>query len=442
MKRRIWLFGPIVFFVGLSFAQDRQQSAKASQWPPEKAAGQAAVKIMGYDVAPVSVDRSERDLAQKGYPTNNSLGYKGIVMANLHADTADDEIAVDFGSLGLWIYDSGSWYQISGVNPEGMIAATLGSASDDELIVDFGSLGLWRWDYNGYPGNWAQWSGVNPRAMFATDDDADGIDEVHVDFNTLGVWRLDEPDWTHLSGLTPINGLRMDAWDYGYEEGVWSFPTFGVWNIYLWGSSPFYEQLTGTVNGNDDHASAQFTSTAGAEDLVMDFGTLGIWLYKEDGSGWVQVSSMDPNRLKEVKFYGGLDYEYELLVEDNAGGLYWGDWNGGGMNWTLITTDPIGPGWCETFDKDGTDGGEEEVAIPLISGGAKIYDYSAGTLSNFVSPSYFVNFMVKGDLYEHGFDCTIVFVFGPGSVQSGVYVYDAKSGTQGFISYNVPDGIY
>ena len=329
-----------------------------------------------------------------------------------------------------------------------MIAATLGSAVDDELIVDFGALGLWRWDYNGYPGNWAQWSGVNPWAMFATDDDEDGIDEVHVDFDTMGVWRLDEPAWTQLSVLIPYNGLRMDAWDYGYEEGAWSFPTYGVWNIY-WVGVPIYEQLTGTVNGNDDHASAQFTSTAGAEDLVMDFSTLGIWLYKEDGSGWVQVSTMNPNRVKEVKFYGGQDYEYELLVEDNLGGLYWGDWNGGGMNWTLITADDIGPGsaWCETFDYDGTDGGEEEVIIPWTSGGASIFNYSAGSsLTPFLVNSYYVNFMVKGDYYGRGRDSTMAFVMGASSPMPGVWLYEKDSGgaLTGWyqISTYVPDGLY
>jgi len=444
MKKGILLFGLFVCLVAFPFGQDRQQSGRASQLPPEQAAGGAPL-IMGYAVAPPCVDRTEMELGldSANYPTNTSLGYKGVVMANLHTDDTADEIAADFGSLGLWIYDSGTWYQLSGVNPEGLISCTWYSASDDELIVDFGSLGVWSWNYSGYPGAWAQWSGVNPSGMFATDDDNDGLTEIQVDFGSLGVWRLDDDGpWTQYSGLNPEVGLRMDAGLLGYEEGVWSFPSVGVWNIY-WSGGPVYEQLTGTVTTQWDHASAQFTNTAGAEDLVMDFSGLGLWLYQESWGPWVQISSMSVNRIKEAKFVGG-SQDYELLAEDNAGGLYWGNWNGSTFVWTLITNDDIGPGsaWCETFDLDGTDGGDEEVFIPWTAGGASIFDYSAGSAWNhLISTQYFVKFMVKGDYYNLGYDSTMLFVFAAPSPVVGVWLY-TQGGWGEWISYSVPDGGY
>ena len=84
---------------------------------------------------------------------------------------------------------------------------------------------------------------------------------------------------------------------------------------------------------------------------MADFASLGLWLWKSNSSGWVQISPMSANRVKEVKFVGG-SQDYELLAEDNAGGLSWGNWNGSTFVWTLITNDDHRPEpWCETFDQ-------------------------------------------------------------------------------------------
>ncbi len=71
----------------------------------------------------------------------------------------------------------------------------------------------------------------------------------------------------------------------------------------------------------------------------------------------------------------------------------------------------IGPGaaWCETFDSDGKDNGDEEVVIPWADGGAGLFDYSAGSTmwNNFIGSSYFIKFIVKGDYYNRGYDSTL-----------------------------------
>jgi hypothetical protein len=440
MKRRIWIFILVAIFAAVSFGQaqqGQQNGDKSSQIPPEQAAGQAPF-IMGYQVAP----GGGQDISNK-YPTNADLGYKGVVMANFDSSDANDELFADFGSLGLWFYNNGSWTQVSGVNPDKMIAVTGINIADDELVVDFGSLGLWYWDWG-----WSQISGVNPTGMFGTDDDGDGADEIQVDFGSLGVWHFD-PDtwsWKQLSNLNPYYGLRMDYWTPGYQEGVWNFPTYGMWNMFMQGTSVHYQQLTGTVTSEDDFASADFgVTTTGAEDLVADFASLGLWLYKGDRSGWVQISTMNCNRIKEVKFVGGQDYE--LLAEENGTRyLYWGNWNGSSFTWIRIgsydSTAPIGPGFCETFDKDGTDSGDEEVVIPRSTGGADLFDYSAGsTLTLFINTPYFVNFMVKGDYYGVGRDSTMAFVFSASSPQPGLWLYETSHGITK-ISSSVPDGIY
>ena len=86
---------------------------------------------------------------------------------------------------------------------------------------------------------------------------------------------------------------------------------------------------------------------------MADFGGLGLWLWKSDSSGWVQISSMNVNRVKPVRFVGG-SQDYELLAQNNAEdqGLYWGNWNGSSFVWTQITCPTVN--WysllCKTFD--------------------------------------------------------------------------------------------
>ena len=270
------------------------------------------------------------------YPDNSSLGYKCSIMGNFDNLDPQDEIIVDFGSAGVWYYDGGHWYSQSSLNPETMISVLAGGVNDEDAVFDFGTAGLWYWDL----GAWTQLSVANAQGMFAVDDDFDSRQEVQVDFGALGVWRYDRDDlsWTQLSGLDPYNGLRTDLGEAGHEEGCWSFPGVGVWTITKSATSDtwYYEQLTGTENADEDRASAHFTDAAGAEDLVADFGSLGLWLCKGSDKSWLKISPMSAKLIKEVQFAD--DAAAELLAEDENGGLYMGNWNGDGFNWTLITS--------------------------------------------------------------------------------------------------------
>lgn len=80
-----------------------------------------------------------------------------MIAANLDADP-EREAVVDFGPVGLWEHDSGSWAQLSGVNADYLMSGDFDGDSRAELMVDFGALGLWVCD----SGAWAQVSGVNP----------------------------------------------------------------------------------------------------------------------------------------------------------------------------------------------------------------------------------------------------------------------------------------
>jgi hypothetical protein len=214
-----------------------------------------------------------------------------------------------------------------------------------------------------------------------------------------------------------------------------------MWSLYQSGGSNYYHQLTGTYTGEDDFASANFTGT-GSEDLIADFASLGLWLYKSDFSGWVKISSMNCNRIKEVRVVGAQDYE--LLAQENVTqNLYWGNWNGTGFTWTQINCPTVDwYAFCETFDYDGTDSDDEEVVIALEAGGCVMFDYSAGEIVySWLGSVWPIRFMVKGDYYGRGYDSTMAFVFASTSSSPGLWLYDKTAGWT-HISSEIPDDNY
>lgn len=84
------------------------------------------------------------------------------IFANMTAGDFDgdgaDEAAVDFGSLGAWMWNAGAWTQLTASDPEGMVTVDVDGIGEKELVMDMGPLGLWLWD----SGVWTQLSANNP----------------------------------------------------------------------------------------------------------------------------------------------------------------------------------------------------------------------------------------------------------------------------------------
>jgi hypothetical protein len=79
-------------------------------------------------------------------------------------DDGWEEVAVDFGSNGLWIYDYAAainWKKINTSDPEFMVRSDLNCEGNDTvLVVDFGAGGLWL--YFGKAGVWLKISDFSP----------------------------------------------------------------------------------------------------------------------------------------------------------------------------------------------------------------------------------------------------------------------------------------
>ena len=126
---------------------------------------------------------------------------------------ADYELLVDFAdNAGLWMWDSGSWELLNAANPgdgfceafdpNSFLAETTG---DEEVAVDFETQGLWLYDRT--TGAYTQLSASNPLYMVRGDffDSGDSDEWLVVDFGAAGLWGYDgySNSWFQLSGLSP-----------------------------------------------------------------------------------------------------------------------------------------------------------------------------------------------------------------------------------------------
>lgn len=218
-----------------------------------------------------------------------------------------DDIVADFGSVGLWLWSAGGWSSITGVNPDGMIAADTDGDNKDEVVVDFGAVGLWIWD----DGTWTQLSGVNADGMIAADADGDGKSEVGGDFGATGLWLWNEGTWTQLSGINADGIIRANKDADLADEIVVDFGTVGLW---LWDGGS-WTQLSGV---NADGMIAGNVDSDSEQEVAADFGPVGLWLW--DSGGWSQLSGVNADGMTAGDLDG--DSQDELAIDFGSLGLW------------------------------------------------------------------------------------------------------------------------
>ncbi len=94
------------------------------------------------------------------------------------------EIAADFGSLGLWMWNGGVWSQVTGAEPRGPDRRQSRrdfSRRDDRGFREGRGLVM-------EGGAWSQLTGGNAQDMMFADTDNDGVGEFVGDFGPLGLW--------------------------------------------------------------------------------------------------------------------------------------------------------------------------------------------------------------------------------------------------------------
>jgi len=222
-------------------------------------------------------------------------------------NSGDQEIVADFGSVGLWLWDSGAWTMLSGVNAEGLIAAEVDGAADKEIIVDFGSLGVWIWD----SGVWEQWSGVNPQGMVAMGN------EVMIDFGPYGIWSYYAGIWNQISGSNPDQMIAADTDGNNLMELIADLGSLGIWR---WDGAAWNQLGPGNP---EDMIVADIDADSNTDDeLIADLGPSGLWLW--NGGAWSQITDSSPEHMIAVDTDGTL--KKELVMDFGSLGIWhWSD---------------------------------------------------------------------------------------------------------------------
>ena len=286
------------------------------------------------------------------------------------------EAVVDFGTVGIFLYNGGSWMQLSCANPEGLMAADVDGDSVAELLADMGPIGLWLWN----AGAWNQLSGLNVERMAAGDVDADGAEEVVGDFGTVGLWLYNGGTWSQLSGVNAdyVDCANLDG--SGGEEIIGDFGSIGLW---IWNTGA-WTQLSGA---NADYMAFGDADGLPGEELVGDFGSIGLWLWSQTG-GWTQLSGVNADYLVRVQADG--DAAAEFVGDFGALGLW--IWNGG--IWDQLSG--ADAEFMVGVDSDGN--GTDEGGVDFGPLGLWLGDFTAGwTQLSGVNPEYLMAGDFDGD---------------------------------------------
>ncbi len=199
------------------------------------------------------------DYASLGkYTISGSVPATGIINNIVTGDidgSGEDDIIVDFGSLGTWVrMNDSTWAQLHTLSPETMASGDIDGGGSADVILDFGGLGTWVLMNNS---TWVQLHTLSPETMTTGDIDGGGLDDIIIDFGGLGTWvRMNNSTWVQLHTLSPET------------------------------------MTTGDIDGG------------GKDDIIIDFGSLGTWV-RMNNSTWVQLHTLSPNSMATRDIDGG-----------------------------------------------------------------------------------------------------------------------------------------
>ena len=214
-----------------------------------------------------------------------------------------DELAVDFKTLGIYVYNTGIWNRIyKGIDPQALcsfgtyLAADFGTSYGlyvydagawtraykgvaiekmagfgGKLAVDFGTT-YPMYEYNFATDTW------NPIYKYSSPRDTIEAlgDKLVVDFKTAGIYVYDAGIWNRIyKGVDPVNIVSFGdklAIDFGITYGLY---------VYKYDTDTWTRVYKGV-------AIEKMAEIDG--DLVVDFGTAhGLYVYEFDTDNWTRV---------------------------------------------------------------------------------------------------------------------------------------------------------
>jgi len=155
------------------------------------------------------------EVQNNGNNTRTRSQYLTFIAGASTGPVLGDELAVDFGNLGIWHYNAGAWSQISAGGTEFMVLY-----NNNLLVGDFGAAGVYQLD----GANWTQLSPSNP------DNNGNAMvpygTGLVVDFGADGLWYYNGTSWSQISAagteFMVVYNNNLLVGDFG-AAGVYQF---------------------------------------------------------------------------------------------------------------------------------------------------------------------------------------------------------------------------
>lgn len=258
--------------------------------------------------------------SQTGYWKKCSSADADFAFAGDFEGDGGDELFVDFGSQGLWIFDleiATQWNKVNMLSPEsGSLKSNLGLPELEDGVFDFGSVGLWALIL---AKGWVKLNSLNPEDdNISADVDGVGGEELIIDFGSgIGTWLYDRDSWYKLNNNSPLDiraaqfaagGIKEELLcSFGEISGLWK------WNYNLY---PGIWTLINSVTPETDNGFCEpfDPDLDGWDEVAVDFGSLGLWLWEDYDGTWTKLNSNNPEFMVRADYWG--DGVNQALVVD------------------------------------------------------------------------------------------------------------------------------
>jgi hypothetical protein len=238
----------------------------------------------------------------------------------------DDEVFLTFTGNGLWVYDKGAatiLTKLHATSPQmnHSLRSDLWVPGYDEATLDFEADGLWARDNT----SWTKLNatGSSSDNVSANVENTSANEELIIDFDTTGLWLYDGGTWRRLSSNNPLDLIPVYfGGDADYELlCTFSTPT-GLW---MWNYSGYpgaWTQISTSDPDSDQGFCEPFDPDEdGWEEVAVDFGSNGLWIYDHDGTSWTKINTSNPEFMVAADIYAGA-YKSDLIVDFGASGLW------------------------------------------------------------------------------------------------------------------------
>jgi hypothetical protein len=246
-------------------------------------------------------------------------------IANGPGGLQGDEIAVDFGSAGLWLlYNNVTWSKLHNLSPGKNASGDVDGNGQADLIIEFPGFGVWVWLNNS---SWFQLHTSNVGSIVTGDLDGNGKADVLIDFPGAGIWiwRFGS-GWLKLHDLTPRHIVTGDLDANGRAEAIIDFQGAGIW---VWSNNASWWKLhqlnAGSMVVGD-------LDGGGRADLLVDFPGYGIWVWRNNTS-WLNLHTLSPSRMVTGDLDG--NGQREAIIDFPGAGIW--VWQNDTSWWKLHT---------------------------------------------------------------------------------------------------------